>query len=348
MSTTLKLVLKRFSKTQNNKVPDMGYYYLDENDPLFKIVLKPDCYNSGRVQARIDELVGSGTYGKVYAACDSTSCKYVMKMVKISDKASLKNFQLEASITVRASKKGFGPKVIGKPFICNKKRTGVIVMDRWDGPLGKQISYRELGKLLKLVDRMHKEGIFHQDLFNRQILVKGEYTGPKSDRKMCISDYGMAFPFKGTTRLPNFLRACDIMGLVFGHYSERNPNWFGASLMQELDRETVLGPRYIGKYLTRQDMIFGIQARISNQGNLDNPILNQRSSVDVNIDLLYKLLLQMYCNPDGEKFLHKLGKAATIERMPWAGWSSHNQTVRLYVKAYFKGRFCDWARGTAT
>ena len=309
----------------------MGYYLVRNLSMLFKDNHKPH----KNIVAKVQNMIGKGAYGKVYEACDDTSCKYVMKFVTFEDPEDITNFKLEVALSKLASDHKFGPKVIGEPYICKRANSGILIMDRWDGVLednNEVLSDREVKGLLRVVSTMHEHGIFHGDLYARQILFKGRYPY----RTFSITDYGQALPL--WSKVPNTIRASDVMGLLFGGFISRDPRTHHSSLVNGADPLEFCA-RYVDKYFSHADQLYGIITRISSVGTRENPINVQEGVLtDLELYLVYVEILKMYETPFARRFMSKLGKKTFIYRLPWVGWSSSINKKRFNntVISYFR------------
>lgn len=163
-----------------------------------------------------DEKIQEGGYGAIYPAVlanqlqSSSSCIFVAKVITEADEAS---FEYEVALSVKAGTRGYGPKIHAHKLDC-LRRLGFLIMDRWQGDMDDQQLYdsQELEEMLRQMDKMHQDGVFHQDLYLRNVL----YRHRNGRREFCITDYGLAFqldaPVIGT------LRAADAASLIYGIY----------------------------------------------------------------------------------------------------------------------------------
>lgn len=282
----------------------------------------------------IGDAIGSGTYGTAYRACkfDAKTRRQdcqgsVVKVVRIQrtadhmqNLAQLRNVAHEVAVGVRAGVKGYGP-FIDWATLCNHGNEAVISMERMSGPIRKPV---DLGRLLTVVNRMHADGVFHQDLFKRNVMMKGnEYK---------IIDYGMAF-FLGPGRVSNLLRACDVMGLVFGHSSNMNPRGYGQRLWLDAGISAKSLWAFVRKAtgLTDQEMLFGMRCRVWSLATQTKwyPKTNYKFAADTDTHRMYQELLR--CLPD--KTIVEFGPVALADRMPWGTWSSHGSETRQLIRA---------------
>jgi serine/threonine protein kinase len=165
----------------------------------------------------LKNLVGQGSYGKVYAACSDEDCSNVViiKLQQLSDTSDVKTFEREAAISRLMDYNKVGPKIFFAEVV--KKSSiehlfenhppedidtfGVIVMERWDTDLASVSS--ELFKvranvetaltlLRTKISRMH-ETVLHCDLTFKNILVRVEHTSEGLKLlDLAIADYGLA------------------------------------------------------------------------------------------------------------------------------------------------------------
>lgn len=170
----------------------------------------------------MDRCLEEGGYGSLHpvvsrsrtGAAGNNSNPMVAKVMK--DLNSKDFFDFECAICVRAGQKGYGPQM-QTCYYSDALKTGVIIMDRWDGDMDKKaVLPSDVPALMRCVKRMHDDGIFHHDLYFRNVLYR---VNPITKKKsFAITDFGLALPLAG--QVPPNLRAADIASLVFGVYDE--------------------------------------------------------------------------------------------------------------------------------
>jgi len=155
-----------------------------------------------------DKLLGTGTYGRVYKACEkkTNNCRdYVTKIMKLDNDADRRAFQSEAEIAALFSKWGIGPRVYGAN-ICGD--VGVLYMQRLEPLEGITVSMEQFAEFFLRINNAHHRGYWFQDLYVRNVMVE-----PGTNRLMPI-DYGMVSKFDRP--VPPVLRLTDWMGLMLG------------------------------------------------------------------------------------------------------------------------------------
>jgi hypothetical protein len=170
------------------------------------------------------------------------NCQYAMKTILINDiHDNYNSFKNESQIAKRASDKGYGPKIDDNFADFNgctdKENTkGVIIMELYDGSLYNLIesipylNKKENGSkkgnanillknnikngliiLIEKINKMHDDGIFHQDLYTKNCLYK---KNKDNSYDMTPMDFGVSISF-GKSLSP-LLRAVDYATLLYG------------------------------------------------------------------------------------------------------------------------------------
>ena len=189
----------------------------------------------GDVVLNLRESIGRGGNGEVSMYCHDNKCDYVAKNVTINDDGDRRAFVTESHISKYAGDHGFAPKVYDW-FHCAQRGVGVLVMDRLSCTMteraymlkkcgepnatpdiiAKCASLRDarglseaqmLGTLLTAVNAMHLSGIFHMDLYTKNVMLTHL-------RYAKIIDFGMAVAT--SHELDPRLRALDYATLLFG------------------------------------------------------------------------------------------------------------------------------------
>ena len=210
---------------KDQKDQQVQYFKLPAiKDVNVKYQVNCDMYDHWRVT---DQLISSGSYGKVVTVCDANevdNCDYVAKEVLFyetpekkwfDDKWYHNHFIGEAMISQYAGKNKFGIPVHGY-FLCDGGRRGVMIQNRFDGTLnrhGLKLTAADGMYLAGLIKRMHACGIFHQDLFAKNVMFRDrKEAGQVPRRQFRIIDFGLSVVFdKG---VPPQLRAIDYITLM--------------------------------------------------------------------------------------------------------------------------------------
>lgn len=163
----------------------------------------------------VHEMLAEGTYGQTYKACLKQSCNYVAKLVELKNEDEKLNFSVEGQLAIHAGEIGIGPK-IQKTIVCTgpEKSFGIMLMEKMAGDVDDLIEHGHFTMehqkaVVKVVQKMHAAGIWHNDLhrgnimFNRQLEFK-------------VIDFGMAWPF--FTPVPLLLQLCDQVAWIFGRH----------------------------------------------------------------------------------------------------------------------------------
>jgi hypothetical protein len=161
--------------------------------------------------------LGKGTYGSVYEACRAKDCRYVAKIIKLNNKMDISIFWVEVLAQRKGAMEGFAP-YVHRAFTCVRKLHGyygVIIMDRVGSslaqlPISEEKHYR---KIHALVRKMHKTGMFHQDLYDRNLAWSLDY------QRFYIIDFGGVLWYDGNPGLPRVVAAAEWAGLVYGQPS---------------------------------------------------------------------------------------------------------------------------------
>ncbi len=268
---------------------------------------------------RIEE----GGYGSVYPALHTihTEKKYVAKVIKISNQ---QDFLLECSLSVRAGKMGYGPKVFAY-YYTPVEETGIIIMERWDGDMDKKfLSAEELGGLLNVVHKMHDDGVFHHDLYMRNILHR---TNPhNSTREFCVTDYGLAYPLE--TPMSKDLQAADLASLVYGLYDIERVSIMDGIHPKERQKEAWEN-LLSSKRLSLRHWITGIRWHVINTIGEDGIAYIPTKIVDfVDGIEMYECLFQSL----NKQLLHGMPISVLLDRLAYTEWMSSSKTYLLDKK----------------
>lgn len=133
----------------------------------------------------VKKMLGNGSYGTVYAIDEKRAVKLFELPNRQAANEKKKAFQAEVDMGKKAFRLSVGPQVLDS-YVCSarhKKHFGVIVMARIHGPdLQDWIKKASAAKITSmhakvetLVAKMHKGGLFHNDLHAGNIIVaKGD------------------------------------------------------------------------------------------------------------------------------------------------------------------------------
>jgi tRNA A-37 threonylcarbamoyl transferase component Bud32 len=165
-----------------------------------------------------DEKMAEGGWGSIKKVCldpQYSNCPYVAKIQKLKGDKGYRNFSLEVALTRAAAERKFGIPILDA-WTCDNRLTGVMILEKWDGDVGtmETISERDLRNLLRVVRDMHDSGIFHNDLYAKNILYKRK----RSLTFFAITDFGVAFLVADP--IPPLIKAIDIATLFYGFTSE--------------------------------------------------------------------------------------------------------------------------------
>lgn len=169
--------------------------------------------------------------------------RYIAKVsAPYLDEVDRYQYQMEFYIYKCAAKLNIAPKVATLIFetSCDEKQA-ILVMERWMsmslyvsafGPLGMALPYSASLEIINNIQKMHREGILHCDLYLRNIVThkmsvfsSREFSLEKGDRhgirKFGIIDYGCAFVLpKGFPVTDPYLRAIDYVSIFYGAWCE--------------------------------------------------------------------------------------------------------------------------------
>jgi len=180
-------------------------------DSLKKIVVNPFTkgvkkYNLGQLVFRESDVIGEGTYAKVYKfrykGTKSTKIdeKYVVKKIKVlflrqyygktdvANKILFDTFTEEVNAIIELSSKGITPKVYGM-YVDLEHNTMFYVMQRLDYSLGEIMRKNRFGiehayMFLKLLDSLLKTKYRHTDLHIDNVMFD------VSNSKLYLIDFG--------------------------------------------------------------------------------------------------------------------------------------------------------------
>jgi tRNA A-37 threonylcarbamoyl transferase component Bud32 len=220
-----------------------------------------------------EKPLAAGGYAKIFEVCTSDyffrQCPYVAKVQNLSDEKDVfdetkfRKFQLEVAITHQAARKKFGVPIVDA-WTCHGRKIGVMILEKWQGSLMSLPRYslgeEEVASLIALFSKMHNSGIFHQDLFNKNILfrVKGEVY------EFAVTDFGLALPLEKSA--PPLIRALDIASFFYGFASSPNGRLQGSIRPQLTDEGRA--QTQLQDYVSPQDDFLdtAVQWRVNEKG----------------------------------------------------------------------------------
>lgn len=151
---------------------------------------------------------GAGTFGMTYLA-DYMGQSTVFKMVNLEESDfGLEGFKWECVIAERASLIGVGPVIVTKGICYDKNipKYGILGMGRCS-PINMKVTLerKEFGYLFDLISTLHKNGITHRDLGQRNIMKSGD--------SYVFIDYGLSLAYPG--KVPRELELFDYAYLFY-------------------------------------------------------------------------------------------------------------------------------------
>lgn len=179
-------------------IPKQEFVIRDEKSESFS--LRYDECDRNVQEYEKKELLGKGAYGRVYQLCDvDNKCPYVLKVVDLKKTTDVKQFEIEVTNQMRASKLGIAPHILDA-WICHvekRKVRGFIAMEYLDYPLKKYLYLHKtefsdqfldqlLAQIQESVDRLHLIDIEHGDLNENNIYYK--------NGKFMLIDFGLSGP----------------------------------------------------------------------------------------------------------------------------------------------------------
>jgi len=247
----------------------------------------------------IGRAITHGSYGSVHNVClalHPSECNYVAKVIKIAKYSqdsgtTYRHFVTEVICSLRASTGRFGPRV-GDVCICRYRDAyyGIIILEKYDYMIAHvPLAMDDIITIMNLIFKMTKSGIYHGDLFAKNILAK------KNDRgslDFAITDFGTAFLSEQS--FGGDVGAFDIVSFLFGWYIPTASGWklVGAPVADPNDIKKALqiyidlDPKHHA-----QDVLHALQMRISQAATLENPTAkNEDGTVTTNPVLMYKTI----------------------------------------------------------
>ncbi len=164
---------------------------------------KQDCYKGYEIK----ELIAQGRFSDVYNACKANNCNYIVK--KINEGIDTYN---EIQIGHHLGKLGISPKIYAYwycdgYYVVYKKINGLslkeyinIYKDKLKS--SQQFSDRLKKKIDKIVEKMHNNGISHNDLHHENILLEIDTYG--NIKKVYIIDFGLSSVFNSPSHAKEY------------------------------------------------------------------------------------------------------------------------------------------------
>ena len=187
------------SSNNDNKIK--AYYYGFNEKPM---EIRKKCETNYYLKTKDLTTFDIGVYSSVAEVCIQSNCKYIVKVSTLNDKNIYQTFLREALIAPLMAKHKIGPKIFDI-FIC--LNTGYIIMEKWDGTVKNiinELTEDHLHTLAKLLNKMHKYGVIHNDLHTANIL----YRITKDNKyEFSYTDYGLSLYFENKNEIipKNFL-----------------------------------------------------------------------------------------------------------------------------------------------
>jgi serine/threonine protein kinase len=260
-----------------------------------------------------------GSFGEIWTVCykksnlnleEHAECPYVGKYIKLPSVSSLQAFKIEVAIAKLAFEHDFGPRVLSH-FICGKTRYGGLIMDRWAPKPACDLDLlpSDYTTIFKKINEMHSIGIFHQDLFLKNILyIKKNIKKGTSKYSFSITDYGLSIPFGKP--LPGILRALDYVVFIYGMWHPTSqaivngvrPNNDSGS-REKLIQNLVTYLLIFNPICTQNEWEYAISMRISKDFKI-NKTYNLRLPIspNPNIDEMYEIIIKLFPSDQIRKF----------------------------------------------
>lgn len=183
------------------------------------LYISKDCLKNYKIK----DILGSGAFGTVVVSCLKNDCHYVMKIQKIEDNKSLKRIEKESEIAEKMSEIEVGPQFYGS-WYCEDDGIYIIITEKWDDSLNLneiKTNWKFIyDKLEILINKMHKNGYIHSDIFPKNILVKKDENGNIKD--LVLTDFGSAYNINDKQKPSNIKKFFDYHYEFFPIFFEDN------------------------------------------------------------------------------------------------------------------------------
>lgn len=286
-----------------------------------------------------DDQLQEGGYGKVYAA-SNTHFPNKSYVAKVLDVTNVESFQLECAISVRAGRNGYGP-IVHAYFHCPTKHVGVVIMDRWEGDMDQENLHScELEGLLNVVRLMHEDGIFHQDLYMRNILHR-PHPSRHDIREFCIADYGLSFALD--CAVPSNLRAADLVSMTHGLFDIDRMAVTDGICPNAMQKKVIKQIVSIQKSLTMQNWLTGIRWHLLNTVKQNGHVIFPISDTNLaDVDEMYQEVFK-HVNvkiPFSGNDAPIVPLEAFLSRLAYSDWLSKKRANELdeNVISWYKSR----------
>lgn len=256
-------------------------------------ILRPRPSSSKYAIAEKQKSLIEGGQATIFAATPRSEC--CIAKVGLHDDWS--EFVLECRLAVRAGQLGYGP-VVRDWWMDKSNMSSVLIIERWESDLDEcaSITIDEVTDIFKLIAAMHADGVFHHDLYSRNVLWRHLPTNDNSSnpkRTFCITDFGLAFPMRDNKRaIPPILRAADYASLIFGTYDDDSMSFSGGLHTSATMNELVNKAMELGRF-TSDDWFAAIRIRVVNsvtpEGLMVPPCTKDAALPDVTS--MYKLVV---------------------------------------------------------
>jgi len=194
------------------------------------------------------------------------ACPLVMKHTDLPSH----DFFNEVFAYLRAAHAKVGPNI----YIVHVYRHAgaIIIMDRYDSDIKHVVLQpNDVHEIFDLIQRMHRCGIHHGDLFTKNILVKTV----RGVRKFAVTDFGLAWLFN-PGEVPLSIQAVDFVTFLYGMCGERYgvTHWCHTPLFQ--DDEVKISDEIAQGFISgsndrREGWLSAIRSRINSTGTLRVP-----------------------------------------------------------------------------
>lgn len=166
--------------------------------PYHKISKKNSCFKDYKV----DKQLGSGMYGEVFLA-NKNNKEYAIKVQKLNELindnsiSTFKKLNKEIEISKKMGELGIGPKIFDV-YYCNDNdlfKLYIIMQNMSEGTLADWKSNPEnkftpqlKNELKKKLDIMHKNGYFHRDIHDNNVLINNN----NGKIEVYLGDFGLS------------------------------------------------------------------------------------------------------------------------------------------------------------